>query len=183
MKLYEARRVAEDVVRRLKPHCEQIEIAGSIRRGKADVGDIEIVAAPLMSYQNDLLGDPVPVNPLEHYPWSSLGECIKCGPRYKQIRIPTDATITGTSWINLDLFIVLPPAQWGVIYTIRTGPVEFSHWCVTQRKKRGGLPSDCTVRDGGVYRGDQLIPMADELDFLDFLGLGWVNPSERKARW
>lgn len=175
MKLFEAQRIAEEVMRKLRPYCERIEIAGSVRRRKAEVKDIEIVAAPLISYENDLLGDPVPFNPLEAYPWSSLGRCGKCGPKYKQIAL--------NEGINLDLFIVLPPAQWGVIYTIRTGPAEFSHWCVTQRKKGGGLPSDCVVKDGGVHRGGVLVPMSEELDFLDFLGLGWVNPSERKARW
>jgi DNA polymerase/3'-5' exonuclease PolX len=177
MDLARARKIAETVVRKIEPHCERVEIAGSIRRGKTVVKDIEIVAQPLITYQNDLLGDPVAFNPLEQYPWGTLGWVIKNGQRYKKIGL--------TEGIDLDLFIVLPPAQWGVILTIRTGPALFSQWCVTQRKKRGGLPSDCAVKDGGVYRGASLapLPMADELDFLNFLGMGWVNPSERMARW
>ena len=187
MELSKARDIADQVIERLRPHCERVQIAGSIRRGKERVKDIEIVASPLLYHEADLLGEQVTVNPFERYPWGYLGYVMKNGTRYKQIAL---AGFSGqVEAISLDLLIVLPPAQWGVIYTIRTGPAEFSHWCVTQRKKGGGLPSNCVVKDGGVHRvGDhrsplQLIPMTEELEFLDFLGLGWVEPGERKPRW
>ena len=38
-----ARKVADELVEALTPRCEQICIAGSLRRGKPDVGDIEIL--------------------------------------------------------------------------------------------------------------------------------------------
>src|SRR5215471_6986088 len=41
-----ARKVAEQLVAELAPRCERIEIAGSLRRGKAEVGDIEILYVP-----------------------------------------------------------------------------------------------------------------------------------------
>ncbi len=173
-----ARALAEEIIEELRPYCERIEVAGSVRRGKAQVKDIEIVALPLITYETDLLGNPVEVNPLERYPWRSLGKVIKNGSRYKQLELYE-------AEIKLDLFIVLKPAQFGVIFTIRTGPAEFSQWCVTQRRKGGGLPSHCAVHEGGVYSGDDKkpIPMPEELDFLDFLGLGWVEPGERKKKW
>jgi len=46
MNLTEAQRIAQIVKSELSPHCERIEIAGSIRRGKPEVKDIEIVAIP-----------------------------------------------------------------------------------------------------------------------------------------
>lgn len=46
MKLAQALAIAEKVKALLAPHCERIEIAGSIRRKKPDVKDIEIVAIP-----------------------------------------------------------------------------------------------------------------------------------------
>ncbi len=46
MELYKTLQIAEKVKAQLAPHCERIEIAGSIRRKKPDVGDIEIVAIP-----------------------------------------------------------------------------------------------------------------------------------------
>lgn len=41
-----ALKIAEGLVCEFGPYCERVEIAGSIRRGKAEVGDIEIVAVP-----------------------------------------------------------------------------------------------------------------------------------------
>ena len=41
-----ARNVADQLVAELTPRCERIETAGSLRRGKADVGDIEILFVP-----------------------------------------------------------------------------------------------------------------------------------------
>jgi len=46
MKLEEGRLIANEVVELLKPLCEKIEIAGSIRREKPEVKDIDIVLLP-----------------------------------------------------------------------------------------------------------------------------------------
>lgn len=46
MKYEDAILIAERVKAELEPHCERIEIAGSIRRKKPEVKDIEIVAIP-----------------------------------------------------------------------------------------------------------------------------------------
>ncbi len=158
MKYGPALEIANHLVLSLRNECEWIEIAGSLRRKKAEVGDIELCAVPKESGLMELS-------------YFIEGEPIKNGHRYKQIRLPYG--------INLDLFIVLPPAQWGVIYTLRTGPEDFSTWVVTKRQKGGRLPSDCEMHDGGVYRNGELISMPEEMDFLNFLGLGWIEPFER----
>lgn len=38
--------IAQDVVGQLRPHCYRAELAGSVRRGKNLIGDIEVVAIP-----------------------------------------------------------------------------------------------------------------------------------------
>lgn len=178
MEWEKANSIASVLKWKLSGRCVKIESAGSIRRLKKDVGDIELVAQPrMMSEQIDLFGNKNWQSLLEEYPWKKLGEVIKNGPRYKQIVLKEG--------ITLDLFIVQPPAQWGVIFAIRTGPADFSKWLVTKRENYGALPNDCCVRDGGVYRGGQNkpIPMRREKDFFDFLGMGVNLPSEREARW
>jgi DNA polymerase/3'-5' exonuclease PolX len=160
MELERARAIAEKLVEKLSPYCERIEIAGSIRREKAEVGDIEIVAIP-----NDFADAML----LSVLPGASF---VKEGSRYKQIALPEG--------IDLDLFLVRPPAQWGVIFLLRTGPAEFSHQAVTRKCFfRGLLPSDCVVADGQVWRHGKLIPMPEEEDFLKLLGLPGLAPQER----
>lgn len=43
----EARAAANRLIPLLADACERIEIAGSLRRGRAEVGDIELVALPV----------------------------------------------------------------------------------------------------------------------------------------
>jgi DNA polymerase/3'-5' exonuclease PolX len=175
LNLYKAEEIAGNVIKELRPYCERIEVAGSIRRGCDTVGDIEIVVKPKAYLQQSMFNK---VNMEEHsllenYYWSSMGKVIKDGPRQKQIALPQG--------INLDLFIVSPPAQWGVIFAIRTGPSNFSRKIVTQRNKGGFLPSDLRVRHGVVWRGNESLATPEEINFLDLLGLGWVEPQERYA--
>ncbi len=183
MKHKRANNMARSLVQMFTPYCERTpEIAGSLRREEADVNDIEIVVAPTSG--TDMFDAPdwkkcpldLAINRIlsETY---LLGETLKDGPRYKQFAL--------TQEINLDLFIVRPPAQWGVIFTIRTGPESFSQWIVTQRRKGGALPSHCRVRKGAVRLKSSgvIIPMPEELDFLEFLDLGWIEPKDRRAKW
>jgi DNA polymerase/3'-5' exonuclease PolX len=46
MRIEEARRKAEEFVQRIQSQCERLEIVGSIRRGKAQVNDIDLLAIP-----------------------------------------------------------------------------------------------------------------------------------------
>lgn len=57
--------VAEGLIRQLLPGCERIEVAGSIRRGRPDVGDIELVAIPRTTTEPDGLFDSLEVSELD----------------------------------------------------------------------------------------------------------------------
>lgn len=54
----EAHSIAVRVLELLRPHCIRCEIAGSIRREKSEVRDIEIVAIP-KPYQTGLFQDGI----------------------------------------------------------------------------------------------------------------------------
>ncbi len=200
MKHADALKIAEELVERLRPACTRIEIAGSVRRGKAKVKDIEIVAVPDLTpvpRPRAEFGKPIPqwnktkldVILMEMF-LDGVVEFEKNGEKYKKLRI-----FKGKDSIayNLcDLFLVTPPAEWGVQMVIRTGPADFSHWCVTRKSQGGALPDDLIVEDGAVgprVRGDKgdarhgVILTPEESDFLKVLGLGWIEPGEREARW
>src|SRR4051812_38344090 len=46
MKLYQAMTIAERIQGELAPFCHKLEIAGSIRRGRGEVNDIDLVILP-----------------------------------------------------------------------------------------------------------------------------------------
>jgi DNA polymerase/3'-5' exonuclease PolX len=170
----EAKRLADQLLAELSPVCERIEIAGGVRRMKPDPHDIELVAIPKLEPIKDLFGGIGGQRNLLNQFIEDNYFCDKNGDRYKKIVV--------TPEISCDLFIVLPPfRQWGVLFTIRTGPADFSHRIVTPRRHGGCMPSDHHERDGAVWdaRG-QMIPMPEEIDFLNFLGLGWIEPKERR---
>jgi DNA polymerase/3'-5' exonuclease PolX len=190
-----ALRLAESLVRQLRPVCKRIEVKGSICRLKPEVKDIEILAIPDLTpvpRPRPEFGKPIPKvyktaldKLLAEMERDELIIFKKGGDRYKQLWLKDAA-------IAVDLFLVLPPAQWGVQAVIRTGPAEFSHWMVTRKSKGGALPDQFIVEDGVV--GDRVfslkgetrrgeIPMPEEIDFLSFCDLDWIEPKDRVARW
>ncbi len=172
MDYMDASNIADQIVKLLMPSCIRLEVAGSLRRKTVHVGNIEMVAKPKMVEVIDLFGEIAERHSmLNDFNYSDIGEMIKGGDRYKQIRL--------NEGINLDLFIVLPPAQWGVILTLRTGNTRFSKLAVTSVTKRGLLPLGCKTIDGGVHFDGKLLLMPEEEDFLEFIGQPGLPPEER----
>jgi DNA polymerase/3'-5' exonuclease PolX len=153
-----ARAVAEEARARLAPACVRLEIAGSIRRGRPDVADVELVAVPRVTPgRPDLFGAPttatgelhalatelLAAGVLAHRPDKNGRPAF--GEKLKRV------VFTGAAGVlPLDLFAVTPPAQWGVIFTVRTGPGAFSTRLVTARRYGGGMPEGHRVRDGAL---------------------------------
>jgi len=168
--LEEASPIISRLIGDLLPHCIKLAVAGSARRRKPEIGDIELVALPAPAL--DMFGLENG-NQLETLDWSTFGSVIKNGPKYKQIALPEG--------LNLDLFIVTPPAQWGVQFLIRTGPAEFSHKLVTSRMYGGLLPSYLKVKDGAIWSRNHIIPTPEEQDVFDLLGIPYIEPENRTA--
>jgi DNA polymerase/3'-5' exonuclease PolX len=172
--------LAELLERRLAPSCERILIAGSIRRRKSEVGDIELVAQPKLTPELDMFG-------LETgNQYSQLDDALsglstegytKNGDKYKQFSY---------EGVTVDLFIATRET-WGAIATIRTGSADFTHWLVTSKRHGGGCPSGLKVREGRVCYENVSGPAFDtstEEKFFQVLEQRWVEPIERvDGRW
>lgn len=156
----------------LSPHCLRVEIAGSLRRKKPLVGDIEIVCipAPLV----DLFGGPLfGASRVERALRDDGFNLLKNGDYYKQAILPNGQ-------LKFDIFLTTPE-KWGVVFTLRTGSAAFSHRLVTQRKYGGLLPSNLVVKDGRIWTTGS-VPLAtpEEIDVFNALGLAWLDPQERE---
>lgn len=184
--LTQAHEVAEDLLARLAPSCERIAIAGSIRRRRADVKDIELVAVPGMAQRpgDDLWGTPYVADLLLQEITILIARGLLAAREVEAHR--ADGTVDvgqkmGDAYLALvfrdipvDLFVVRPPAEWGVIFALRTGPGDWNTRLVT----------DChrflrRVSGGQVFRAGQAVACPEEADFFDAVGQPWVEPEER----
>jgi len=178
---------AEKFVELVRESCDRIVIAGSIRRKRKEVKDIEIVALPLYQHHFDLFGGTYDtVNLLDaRLDQLRLDQTIaqafdahgkpRWGERYKKIRFGDFA---------IDLFTPTP-ISWGYILAIRTGPASLSRRYVTPKEKGGYLPLGCRVTHGEVLGPDgSPYVLPTEKDFFDLLGLPELPPEQRfKLGW
>jgi DNA polymerase/3'-5' exonuclease PolX len=185
-----AEAIAAELVGMLRECCARIDVAGSVRRRAAEVGDVELLAEPLVLVQSvGLFDEPSPTDQL-----AARCELLRVrgdiareldgrrrpawGPRHKRFAY---------RGLGVDLFVVKAPAEYGVLLALRTGPALFSRRLVTVRQAGGFLPSWFVVHDGALwYRGrdddqhpERRISTPTEQAFFAALGLRWLPPSER----
>jgi len=189
--LAEARALAEEFVTLIKSVVPRVEIAGSIRREKADIGDLEIVAQATLQ-AND---------PLD----TRLAVLEQSGVFTPELRADGVARSWGSRYragyykgMRLDLFIVRPDRDWGLTFLIRTGPGDANQYLVTRRitmNQHGALPPHLLVSDGALWRlpsqidlpikapppGSMRIPTPEESDVYAAIGLPFLAPNERTA--
>ena len=155
MKIDEAKKIADKYVEILKPYCLRIEIAGSIRREKPEVKDIEIVAIPgnIESFARE-------VNKLQKVKGEPTG-------KYTQRILPEG--------ISLDLFIA-NEKNWGLIFAIRTGSANFSHKTLAC----GWVKKGCHSKDGKLIdkQGREIV-LREERDLFDLIGIPFLKPELR----
>ena len=169
------------IVDQLRPFCHRIEIAGSIRRRRPDVGDVEIVLVPKVEQrpvpgQLGLLDDPRVEQ--ASLAWDCLDDLcsvgklpdlLKGGDKYRCY--PERPGFTP----QLDVFAVPDPADWGAIFCVRTGPADFSRSMVISLRMAGYL------MDGGkVWSHSRHVPTPEEGDFFLLAGRSWVDPEYRR---
>ena len=204
MELAAGQAAAEELVRLLEPVCSRIEIAGSIRRRKDRVKDIELVVIPKL--ENRYTGGQMSLLYAEEPNMEQvnrLDECIDgwflarmasprldrngrraLGPAYKRLFVETD----GAKVIAVDLFAVLPPAQWGLIYLIRTGSGVGPSGRIHDGFGPAMLARWKQVSDGGYsQKGCLHLPdghvvfTPEEEDVFRVCHVVWVPPEERES--
>jgi DNA polymerase (family 10) len=163
MQLDQATAIAERVKAQLAPHCARIEIAGSIRRRKPTVGDIEIVAIP-KPYDVGLFADGIA--PIVNQ-WPKVRGELPC--KYTQRMLPDG--------IALDLFFATPD-NWGLIFAIRTGSAEYAHHVLACGWVRNGYRSV----GGTLMQCGRAVTVREERDLFGLAGVEWVPPEARTWR-
>ena len=174
--LDEATNIANKIIQHIMPAMDRAEIAGSVRRRKPVVGDIEVVG--IAGHHNNLvkligdIGQTIKPGVPGVIPWTP-----KENSKYIRVRL-----IEG---MNLDLFVA-KPENWGGLFLMRTGsgadangnsfngftPGIFKKW---KKMSGGGRMTEAmpTMPDGTQ------LPVYEEQDFFDLLEMNFVPPEER----
>lgn len=184
--LAEAQAAADALVELLRPGCERIEVAGSVRRKAVDCKDLEIVAVP--RFRSDLFGCPSYDLLTERvYDHASIHDLAyrdtRTGERTKPYDLagrkffPLFLLGHGDPW-PVDLFVVRPPAQWGAIFAIRTGPADYSARLVSAVRLTRGYR--CV--DGHLESTDTGLTLdtPEEADFIEACGFPYMPPEQRR---
>jgi DNA polymerase (family 10) len=158
----EAAAVAGEIVAALSavPGCQRVDVAGSLRRMRETIGDVDILAAaedsgPLMAA---FVALPV------------VAEVVASGPTKTSIR-------TGTG-LQVDLRVV-PLRSWGSAMQYFTGSQAHN-----VRTREIAVRAKLKLSEYGLFRveDDELLASGSEEEVYAGLGLPWVPPALREDR-
>ena len=171
------RPIGQDLIDDLAGFCERIEIAGSLRRCKTIVHDIDVVAIPKFIEVNDqtLFGDPFMQDLLErklaqmcllrHLELEANGSRIK---RFLK-------TVDGDT-VPIDLYIA-NEQTWSTTLLIRTGSRLHN---IKLAKKARELHMHLLGDGSGLMTaGGSVLPVQSEEEIFQLLGLTYRIPEER----
>lgn len=166
--------VAATLVRILAPSCESIEVAGSIRRRKPDVGDVELLCIPR-------LGD----RDLDWLDYS-LKDMLASHPRLLDLRLdkngrtsygPQNKYLVHHTGIPVDIFSTTPE-NWWVALVVRTGPAELNR-AIAGKALRMGMQFHAYGRGFTSKIGDYEIVCKSEEDVFKAVELPYLPPHLR----
>lgn len=171
--------VALELKELLGPACHILEVAGSLRRGLPEVGDVELVAVP-KQWGNDALGyslldpemDDLLARGVIEFRLDSRGRKTY-GERNRFL-------VHQPSGVPVDFFIG-DRTNFGMLFVVRTGSAGFNVALMSQLKRmghRGHAYGGITLyADDPQRRRDIEVP--DEETVFNLLGIDFIPPSQR----
>lgn len=157
MELEKAKEIAVKVVEQLYLHCERITVAGSIRRRRPEVNDIDLVLIPQDRARLD-------------YVLMSLGKDGKmkmAGPKIARVAMEE---------IDLDVYYATEE-NWATLLLIRTGSTGNNKRLCSIAKDRGWR---LAASGDGLFNEDDVRIAGDtEQSIFDALGIAYLEPWER----
>lgn len=162
--------LADEVVSCISDLVQRIEVAGSLRRRKPMVHDIDIVLIPVESRIGETMFMPaIPIFPTVVAMWlgDSLGaELLKKGEKLLQLRL---------RGVQVDLYCS-NPRQWGVHLLRWTGSRRHN---IMLCKRAQTLGLKLAVSEG-LKRGDEVVASWSEVEIFEALQLPYREPWERE---
>ena len=173
--------VAAELCRSLKASCERLIVAGSMRRRKPDVGDVEILYIGRKETRPDPtdmfaqvevdLADEVVAALIKNgvlEPRPNVRGSNTYGPKIKLVR-------HRGSGMPVDLFKATE-ANWWNYLVCRTGPAESNTRICMAAQERGWKWNPFGP---GFTKAGEVRPMGSEREVFEFVGLPFVAPEQR----
>ena len=179
--LGDMRVIAEAIVKILKPYCHRIEIAGSIRRERPFVKDIEVVVIPKIVPTTNTEGlfpeEGDEVNLLDQFILSNDDFALRVNIA-GHTAYGEKNKLVAFKGIPLDIFVATEE-NWPMIFFVRTGGKDNNRACATRAIEMGYELKmyECGFRHKAT---GQLVTMRDDRDIYDFLGVPYLAPNQRK---
>jgi DNA polymerase (family 10) len=148
---------ATGIIDALKPLSERVAYAGSLRRMRETIGDVDVLATAESQEQAERIMAA----------FRALApEVIVSGPAKTSVRMSNE--------LQVDLRVVRPEV-WGAALQYFTGS-QAHNVAVRQIAVRKGLK----LSEYGLFRGEMLIASATEEEVYAGLGLAWMEPALRE---
>ncbi|MBA7676227.1 hypothetical protein ES703_84468 [subsurface metagenome] len=169
MELEKAKVIAEKLKSLLTPVCEKIEVAGSIRRQKLEVGDIELLCIPRYVVGVDQLDREIGALMIQ----GILGH--RRNKRGSRIYGPKNKLLVHINGIGVDIFST-DANCWPVSLVVRTGGKETNMRIARAALRKGwhfhAYGSGFSTPDGEIVCGS-------EREVFEAVGLPYQEPWER----
>lgn len=196
--LVDAMTAASEIMTLIAGECRRSVVAGSIRRRSPTVGDIEVVVVPTLQPSLFPGGCDTDVLYGRLCGLAAAGDELRAldagkpGARYRKLQHVR-------SGLQVDLFVVRPPASFGLLLMIRTGSAEFSHAMLGRANGLGmssiegalhrrGPPcvdhitttKKCRHCAGRGWLPGERVDTPEETDVFAVLGLSFIDPVDRQ---
>lgn len=163
----DARAAADKLVALIRDACERVEIAGSIRRGKAEVHDAELVVIPragLWPLLDGLVAQGV------------VGKAVYSDGKQRWGQTQRGVDVDG---VMVEIFTA-DAINWGYQLWLRTGPgpanTHVMKWRSFTKSSAPWQPLGGYIHD--AKKGQRLI-VPDEATMFAILGVAYIPPHER----
>jgi DNA polymerase/3'-5' exonuclease PolX len=167
--------IARELGNLLAPACQRVEVAGSVRRLKKEVHDIDLVIWAI--YQRtadvDMFGQETNVRFMPYELMGCLRKHVLMKPHAK---IVSFAYRCGMDQIPVELYLAEQDgSNFEALLQMRTGSTEFNLNLVSQARRRG-----LEYRAGyGLYRGEQRVDDGTEAGIFQALEMRYTPPDRR----
>jgi DNA polymerase/3'-5' exonuclease PolX len=177
MTLQQAKKMADEIIQHLQPHCQRIAIAGSVRREVDFPKDLEILCIPngckaTLFTKTTLFGQDE--HTMLYSPYSK--QFIAAVNSYNVYEGKASHRHCKINYMGnqVDLFMCSPD-NWGYIYALRTGSKSHNQRLMVYLKQKG---YEC--KDGFVYKDGLPGVIKEEGDLFTIAGMNILEPKYRK---